>query len=123
MQTATALRVLAGLSQPARLAAVRHLVERGAIGAYPGQLAEEIGSSPATLSFHLKELVHAGLIIANPEGRFIRYVLDFDVMNGLVDFLTRNCCGGRADCFPKVSASKPVRARRKAVARRVLSKR
>lgn len=110
MDTEAALRVLAGLAQPSRLAVVRYLVERGAIGAYAGQLAEDIGASPATLSFHLKELVHARMIAAHHEGRFIRYVVDFDVMNGLIAYLTHNCCGGRTECFPDSGQCKPAKA-------------
>lgn len=110
MDTEAVLRVLGGLAQPSRLAAVRYLVERGAIGAYAGQLAEELGTSPTTLSFHLKELVHARLIVAYHEGRFIRYVIDFEIMNSLIAYLTHNCCGGRTDCFSEDGQCKPAKA-------------
>lgn len=108
MDTKTALRALGGLAQESRLAIVRNLVERGAIGAYAGQLAEELKCAPATLSFHLKELSHAGLIDAQHEGRHIRYVANFSVMNGLIEYLTHNCCGGRTECFVGSSCETPA---------------
>ncbi len=120
MDTKAALRVLSGLAQEHRLAAIRYLVERGSIGAYAGQLAEEIGCSPATLSFHLKELTTAGLVHAEHEGRFIRYTVDIEVINGLIGFLTKNCCGGRKTCFPEADCA-PAKAKAKVV-RRVVAK-
>ena len=106
METKAALRVLTGLAQESRLAVVRNLVERGTIGAYAGQLAEDLGCSPGTLSFHLKELAHAGLVQAHHEGRYIRYVVDVEVINGLMEYLTHNCCGGRKTCFASGQSAK-----------------
>lgn len=50
--------------------------------------------APSTLSFHLRELTHAGLIVPRQEGRFVIYAANFDTMNALLGFLTENCCGG-----------------------------
>jgi len=106
-----AIRALAALAQETRLALFRLLVERGPEGLTPGRIAEVLGVPPATLSFHLKELANAGLIRARQESRFIHYSADFAAMNGLVAYLTENCCrasdaGDSAcapDCMPKRS--------------------
>jgi DNA-binding transcriptional ArsR family regulator len=66
--------------------------------------------APATLSFHLKELLHAGLVGAQPEGRFIRYAADFAQMDRLLAFLTRNCC--RGETCAAVPAARLRKARR-----------
>ena len=60
------------------------------------QVAEKLKVAPATLSFHFKALSHAGLIDSRQEGRFIYYAANFAVMNGMVAYLTENCCGGDA---------------------------
>jgi len=69
---------------------------------------------PATLSFHLKELTNARLATARQEGRFIYYAANFDRMNGLIGFLTENCCQGAGcvvECAPKAAGAKPRRVR------------
>ena len=83
--------------QPQRLAAFRLLVEVGPAGMAAGALAEALAVPNSSLSFHLAQLTRAGLIAQRREGRSLIYSADFAAMNGLVDFLTRNCCGG-ADC-------------------------
>ena len=99
MDTATATLRLAALAQETRLAIFRTLVQSGPEGLNPGVLAERLNTAQATLSFHLKELKHAGLIQARQEGRFIYYSADFDAMNRLLSFLTENCCAESAtDC-------------------------
>ena len=66
-----------------------------------GQIAESLPIPQATLSFHLKTLAHGGLIHSRQEGRFVRYVADFDAMHGLIDYLSENCCGSdRSICAP-----------------------
>ena len=106
MDTNTAVPALAALAQPSRLAVFRWLVELGPEGACPGDIAEQLDIPPATLSFHLKTLQHAGLIAADRSGRFIHYRANFVVMHELVDFLGKNCCGGDpSKCAPvRVSA-------------------
>jgi DNA-binding transcriptional ArsR family regulator len=69
-------------------------VETGPAGSAAGAIAESLGVPPATLSFHLKELSHAGLVHARQEGRFVIYSADFEHMAALMTFLTRNCCKG-----------------------------
>lgn len=101
MDTITAVPVLAALAQPSRLAVFRWLVELGPEGACPGDIAEKLDIPANTLSFHLKALQHANLIDAVRSGRFIRYRANFDVMLALVDFLSKNCCGGDpSKCAP-----------------------
>ena len=96
MKSTTAVRSLAALAQESRLLVFRLLVQKGPEGMHPSDISARLKLSPATLSFHLKELAHAGLIRAQPEGRHIRYSADFKSMNALLDYLTENCCQGRA---------------------------
>ncbi|MBC7657224.1 MAG: helix-turn-helix transcriptional regulator [Frankiaceae bacterium] len=101
MDTRTAVPALAALAQTSRLAIFRWLVQLGPEGACPGDIAQSLEIAPATLSFHLKALLHAGLIQADRSGRFIRYRADFSAMQALLDFLSQNCCGGDpAKCAP-----------------------
>ena len=99
MESNTAVAALAALAQHTRLAIFRLLVQRGPGGLAAGALGNELGLAPATLSFHLKELSHAGLIQSRQEGRYVIYSTDFSTMNALLGFLTENCCGG-APCLP-----------------------
>ncbi|MGY1457082.1 MULTISPECIES: ArsR/SmtB family transcription factor [unclassified Luteimonas] len=105
MEIESATIALAALGHSTRLAVFRLLVEAGPEGRTPGDMAEALSLPGATLSFHLKELAAAGLIAGEAQGRSISYRAEFDAMNGLVEFLTRNCCGGdRGRCAP---ASRP----------------
>jgi ArsR family transcriptional regulator len=61
-----------------------------------GEIAQQLSLAPSSLSFHLKDLSHADLVKARQEGRYIYYSANFDAMNGLVGFLTENCCAGAA---------------------------
>lgn len=97
MQSEQVVKALAALAQPTRLEVYRLLVAAGPEGVAAGQLAERLDVAPATLSFHFRTLSHAGLIEGRQEGRFIYYSANFEVMNGMVDYLTENCCGGNAD--------------------------
>jgi DNA-binding transcriptional ArsR family regulator len=109
METNAAVRALGALAQPSRLAVFRLLVRQGPSGVAAGEIAAELDISPATLSFHLKELSQAGLVSARQDGRFIYYAADFAAMNRLLAFLTENCCAG--DCGPGQSC-KPSRSTR-----------
>jgi len=98
MKTKTAVVALAALAQDTRLAIFRLLVEAGPAGIAAGGIADKLRIAAPTLSFHLKELAHAGLIEAEPQGRFIVYRTDFKAMNALVGYLTENCCRGSGAC-------------------------
>jgi len=98
----TALGALAALAQAQRLRAFRALVTAGAEGMTPGLLATRLGIGASALSFHLKELTHAGLISGEARGRNLIYRANFDHMNALLAYLTEHCCQGVA-CEPAAS--------------------
>ena len=111
-----AVAALAALAQETRLGIFRLLVEHAVEGLTPGAIALKQKLPPATLSFHLKELVNAGLLDVRREGRFIWYRADVGAINDLIGYLTENCCraggdGCDASCAP--SASKPIPARKR----------
>ena len=95
MENKQAVQSLAALAHETRLNIFRALVVAGPQGLNPGVLAEQAGIPAATLSFHLKELSHAGLIGARRESRNLFYSANFDHMNTLLGFLTENCCAGQ----------------------------
>ena len=111
MKSDQVVRALAALAQESRLAIFRLLVMRGPQGLSAGAISDKLDILPATLSFHLKELANAGLLTALQQGRFVIYSANFDNMNDLLGFLTKNCCGGNP-CTPAV-ACKPSRAGKK----------
>jgi DNA-binding transcriptional ArsR family regulator len=94
METKKAVITLAALAQETRLSIFRLLVRVGPEGIPVGRIGEEVGVAPATLSFHLKELSHAGLISSRQESRFIYYTANFECMAAIMTFLTQNCCQG-----------------------------
>lgn len=99
MEITIAIKALTALAHETRLTIFRTLVQIGASGVPAGQLAKELGIPNATLSFHLKELANADLILARQESRFIYYSPNFATMNGLLHYLTENCCAG-IPCSP-----------------------
>ena len=112
MEKSSVLSALAALSQESRLDVFRLLVEQGPEGLPAGGIAERLGLANATLSFHLKELAHARLIKARQAGRFIYYSANFATMNGLVTYLTDNCCRGAAcdiACAPAIQRKRRMR--------------
>jgi ArsR family transcriptional regulator len=94
MEKKIAIAALAALAQGTRLDIFRLLVRTGVEGLPPGQISERLGLPAATLSFHLKQLRHAGLLTFRREGRSLIYVAEYDAMNGLLAYLTENCCQG-----------------------------
>ena len=88
------VRSLAALAQEIRLRVFRALVVAGQDGLTPGAILEQLGMTPALLSFHLKELVQAGLVTQERQGRNLIYRASFDSMNQLLGYLTENCCAG-----------------------------
>jgi ArsR family transcriptional regulator len=99
MQNTEVIIALAALAQESRLAVFRLLVQAGPEGIPATRIAEQLGIPPSSLSFHLKELTHAGLVTPTRAGRSLIYAASFGTMNGLIDFLTENCCGGNP-CSP-----------------------
>jgi len=90
---------LGALAQDSRLQVYRLLVQAGPEGLAASDIAERVGIPANTLSFHLKTLSHAELVVSRQQGRFIYYSANYEQMNSLVGFLTENCCGGRS-CRP-----------------------
>jgi len=101
MKPTQVVNALAALAQPTRLAIYRLLVTSGPEGLAAGQIAEKLKVSPANMSFHFKTLSHAELVESRQDGRFVYYAANFVVMNGMVEYLTENCCGGHDEmCKP-----------------------
>ena len=94
MESITVVKALAALAQTSRLEIFRALVVAGQAGLTPGSMAESLGVAPNTLSFHLKELVHADLVTQERIGRNLIYRAQFDRMNAVLAYLTQNCCQG-----------------------------
>ena len=94
MEIKGAVTALAALAQETRLSIYRLLVEAGPEGLAAGRIGETLKVPGATMSFHLKELVRAGLVSARQEKQFIFYAVDFQRMAALMTFLTQNCCHG-----------------------------
>lgn len=101
MESKYAVGALAALAQGSRLEVYRLLVQAGPDGLAASDIAERLGIPANTLSFHLKTLSHAGLVMSRQAGRFIYYSANYEQMNALLGFLTENCCGGRS-CLPAV---------------------
>lgn len=99
MDTQAIVLALAALAQESRLAIFRLLVQAGPEGMAATMIGDELGIAPSSMSFHLKELLHADLVSVRREGRSMIYSADFAAMNTLVGFLTENCCGGNV-CTP-----------------------
>jgi DNA-binding transcriptional ArsR family regulator len=97
MDAMTADRVIlamGALAQEHRLAVFRLLVQAGEAGMAAGALAREIGVPASSMSFHLAQLTHAGLVTQQRQGRSQIYAADYAAMGGLMAYLTDNCCGG-----------------------------
>ena len=95
MKEIDVINALAALAQATRLRAFRALVVAGPEGLTPGAMAEGLGLPAATLSFHLKELMHAGLVNQERQGRNLIYRAEFTQMNALMAYLTDQCCQGQ----------------------------
>lgn len=117
MEKPDAIVALSGLAHETRLDIYRLLVEAGPDGMPAGQISDKLSLAPATLSFHLNHLKHAGLIDCERNGRSLIYSADFGQMNALVAYLTENCCHGQPEKCG-LPNSEPVAA----VARSALTK-
>jgi ArsR family transcriptional regulator, arsenate/arsenite/antimonite-responsive transcriptional repressor len=93
MDEKRAIAALSALAQETRLALFRLLVTAGPAGLPAGVIAERLGVQPSSLSFHLAQLVHAGLITQHRLSRQLIYSAEFGAMNALLAYLTENCCG------------------------------
>jgi len=91
------IKAMSALAQEHRLAAFRLLVQTGPAGMAAGALAEALDLPPSSMSFHLAQLSHAGLVSQRRDGRSIIYAADYPAMTALIAYLTDNCCAG-ADC-------------------------
>jgi ArsR family transcriptional regulator len=110
MKTLQAVRALAALAQETRLAIYRLLVQRGPEGLSAGTIAERLDLPAATLSFHIKELANAGMVEARHDGRFIFYSANYEQMNGLLGYLTENCCQGQSCTTERTTRRQLARA-------------
>ena len=113
MKSSDIVIALEALAQESRLGIFRVLVASGPDGLPAGKIAERMRLPAPTLSFHLSQLKYAGLITCRRDGRSLIYSADFSAMNGLVAFLTENCCGGNmAQCIPSPPVAKSNLKRR-----------
>lgn len=96
LDESAAVKALAALAQAQRLRVFRALVVAGPDGLTPGVMAEQLAVAPSALSFHLKELLHSGLVSSEPRGRNLIYRADIGQMNALLAYLTEHCCEGQA---------------------------
>ncbi len=100
---------LSALAHQHRLRIFKLLVVAGPSGIPAGEISDTVGVSPAALSFHLKELDHAGLVTATRDGRYVRYAVHAEGMRRLLEYLTEDCCQGRPElCGPAVKNARTV---------------
>jgi len=115
MRAPDAIEALAALAQESRLALYRLLMKSGARGLPAGEIARKLGMPSASLSFHVKELRHAGLVVAQRQGRFVYYRVKGARMDQVLEYLTENCCvGSTAGAIPNTDASGRQRAAKSA---------
>jgi ArsR family transcriptional regulator len=100
MDSSHIVQALAALAHETRLALFRMLVEQGPEGLPAGIIAERLGIPPSSLTFHVQHLHRAGLITQRRMSRQLIYAAEFAAMNGLVAYLTENCCDGSAAVCP-----------------------
>lgn len=110
MQADEVIRALGALAQEHRLAVYRLLVQAGPEGMAAGALSQALGIAGSSMSFHLAQLANAGLVSQRRQGRSIIYAADYAAMNGLMAYMTENCCGGApcatdAACTPATPAT------------------
>jgi DNA-binding transcriptional ArsR family regulator len=100
-----AIAALGALAQETRLALFRLLVTAGPAGLPAGAIGERLGVQPSLLSFHLAQLVYAGLITQRRLSRQLIYAADYSAMNALLAYLTENCCGRGTSFVPACNPS------------------
>jgi DNA-binding transcriptional ArsR family regulator len=109
MDNNKAVAALGALAHDTRLQVFRLLVQRGPDGLSAGAIAEEIGLPPSSLTFHLQQLLHAGLVTQRRLSRQLIYATDFAAMNAVMGYLTENCCGGAVSCAPVCKPQATIR--------------
>jgi ArsR family transcriptional regulator, arsenate/arsenite/antimonite-responsive transcriptional repressor len=109
MNAKQAVKALGALAHEHRLEIFRLLVERGPEGLPAGHIGEPLGLVPSSLTFHLQNLQRAGLITQRRASRHLIYSVDFDSIDGLVEYLTENCCAG-GECVPACKPARTVRS-------------
>jgi ArsR family transcriptional regulator, arsenate/arsenite/antimonite-responsive transcriptional repressor len=114
MKTKDVIEAFGALAHEHRLAVFRLLVQRGPDGMAAGHIAEHLKLAPSSLTFHLQNLQGAGLINQRRESRQLIYSADFQAMNGVVNYLTDNCCAGSVDCAPGCRPARGTAAKRAA---------
>lgn len=119
MNAKQAVTALDAIAHDHRLAIYRMLVQKGPQGLPAGAIAERLHVPPSSLTFHLQHMLHAGLVTQRRLSRQIIYAADFAAMNGLVSYLTENCCGQGAEacapaCNPAVAPARSRKQRRSA---------
>ncbi len=100
MEKSDAITALAALAQDNRLDVFRLLVQAGPAGMSAGSVAAALELAPNTLTFHFDRLRQAGLITVRRDGRSMIYAARYEAMNGLIAYLTENCCAGASGCKP-----------------------
>jgi ArsR family transcriptional regulator len=111
MKTTAVIEALGALAHEHRLAIYRSLVQRGPEGLPAGTIGQRVGLLPSSLTFHLQNLQRAKLITQRRESRQLFYSADFTAMNGLVGYLTENCCGNSSvQCSPNCTPALPTKA-------------
>jgi ArsR family transcriptional regulator, arsenate/arsenite/antimonite-responsive transcriptional repressor len=112
MERSDVVTALAALAQDNRLDVFRLLVQAGRDGLPAGEVARLLDIAPNSLTFHFDRLRQAGLISVRRDGRSMIYAARFEVMNGLLAYLTENCCGGAPQKCAPTTACKPARSKR-----------
>jgi DNA-binding transcriptional ArsR family regulator len=111
MNASDVVQALGALAQESRLEVYRQLVQAGPAGLAAGAIRDRVGIPAPTLSFHLAQLGHAGLITSRKAGRSVIYAADYQAMRELLGFLTENCCRG-SECAPEPARVEPRRKKR-----------
>jgi len=110
VKTPVIIAALGALAHEHRLAVYRLLVARGPKGLSAGAIGDRIGLQPSSLTLHLQNLQRAGLISQKRVSRQLFYSVDFAVMNGLVGYLTENCCReSGTECCTPADRTKPIK--------------
>jgi ArsR family transcriptional regulator, arsenate/arsenite/antimonite-responsive transcriptional repressor len=115
MEAERVVGALGALAQDSRLAVFRLLVKQGRRGLPAGEISGQVGIPATTLSFHLAQMSHAGLVVSRREGRSIFYAADYDRMQELLGFLMSNCCEASGGCDPQAT---PVRLQTRGATRK-----